>query len=248
MPNEGRGILSPVRLPVPPLQQAFDSFEFSTSDAMKALQRFLPYSGKKPFLRKEQQRYGPVYRMCAHKKFSLFVTMEEKGEYGRATRVGHGREVFRELLAKLPAGSQIALETSGSDCGLVDEMERAGHRPQLAHALTAKRRMEGRHKTDQRDARGWAMLLRSGTLSRVWIRPAELRDQRELLRMRMCLVRMKTHLKNRIHGVLLRYHVAIEAADLSGDQGRVERISRLGEWPVQSSDAPDRSARLGPDP
>jgi transposase len=188
---------------------------------MKALQRFLPYSGKKPFLRKEQQRYGPVYRMCAHKKFSLFVTMEEKGEYGRATRVGHGREVFRELLAKLPAGSQIALETSGSDCGLVDEMERAGHRPQLAHALTAKRRMEGRHKTDQRDARGWAMLLRSGTLSRVWIRPAELRDQRELLRMRMCLVRMKTHLKNRIHGVLLRISCLM-----------IHRLSRQSRQPL----------------
>ena len=29
MPNEGRGILSPVRLPVPPLQQNFDSFELT---------------------------------------------------------------------------------------------------------------------------------------------------------------------------------------------------------------------------
>ena len=29
MPSEGRGILSPVRLPVPPLQQVYGSFEFS---------------------------------------------------------------------------------------------------------------------------------------------------------------------------------------------------------------------------
>ncbi len=29
MPSEGRGILSPVRLPVPPLQQPFGSFEFT---------------------------------------------------------------------------------------------------------------------------------------------------------------------------------------------------------------------------
>ena len=34
MPSEGRGILSPVRLPVPPLQQAFDSFEFTTIRAV----------------------------------------------------------------------------------------------------------------------------------------------------------------------------------------------------------------------
>ena len=30
MPSEGRGILSPVRLPVPPLQQVLGSFEVST--------------------------------------------------------------------------------------------------------------------------------------------------------------------------------------------------------------------------
>ncbi len=118
----------------------------------------------------------------AHKKFSLFVAMNEDGEYGRAIRVGHDREVFRAFLEDLPPGSQIALETSGSYYWLVDEMERAGHRPQLAHALTAKRRMEGRHKTDERDARGLAMLLRNGTLPQVWIPPAELRDQREMLR------------------------------------------------------------------
>jgi hypothetical protein len=29
MASEGRGILSPVRLPVPPLQQMFGSFEFT---------------------------------------------------------------------------------------------------------------------------------------------------------------------------------------------------------------------------
>ena len=29
MPSEGRGILSPVRLPVPPLQQVYDSFELT---------------------------------------------------------------------------------------------------------------------------------------------------------------------------------------------------------------------------
>jgi transposase len=173
----------------------------------------------------------------AHKKFSLFVAMNEDGEYGRAIRVRHDREVFRAFLKDLPPGSQIALETSGSYYWLVDEMERAGHRPQLAHALTAKRRMEGRHKTDERDARGLAMLLRNGTLPRVWIPPAELRDQREMLRLRMSLVRMKTQLKNRIHGVLLRYNLSIEASDLYGDQGRAELISRLGELPAWSRES-----------
>ena len=78
------------------------------------------------------------------------------------------------------------------------------------------------------------MLLRNGTLPRVWIPPAELRDQREMLRLRMSLVRMKTQLKNRIHGVLLRYNFTVKATDLYGDWGRVELISRLGELPTYS--------------
>src|ERR1035437_5159385 len=50
-------------------------------------------------------------------------------------------------------------------------MERAGHQAQLAHALTAKRRMEGRHKTDERDARGLAMLLRTARCRGCGFRP-----------------------------------------------------------------------------
>src|SRR6266446_5641868 len=173
----------------------------------------------------------------AHKKFSLFVAMNEDGEYGRAIRVGHDREVFRAFLKDLPPGSQIALETSGSYYWLVDEMERAGHHPQLAHALTAKRRMEGRHKTDERDARGWAMLLRNGTLPRVWIPPAELRDQREMLRLRMSLVESRSQAKNRIHGALLRYNVELKAQDIYTGEGRQElagQLAQLPEWTRQS--------------
>lgn len=170
----------------------------------------------------------------AHKKFSLFASINEKGEYGLTFRVGHAREEFRKFLKGLPAGSKIALETSGCYYWIVDEMEQAGHVPMLAHALTAKRRMEGRHKTNERDARGLAMLLRNGTLPVVWIPPAELRDQREMLRWRMCLSRMRTRVKNRIHGLLQRYNLDIAASDLFGDLGRAELLARLEELPTYS--------------
>jgi transposase len=170
----------------------------------------------------------------AHKKFSVFAAINERGEYGRTIRVGHDREEFRAFLRELPTGSKIALETSGCYYWIVDEMERAGHAAQLAHALTAKRRMEGRHKTNDRDARGLAMLLRNGTLPVVWIPPRELRDQREMLRWRMCLSRMRSRVKNRIHGVLQRYNVDIKVADLFGNQGRVELLSRVEELPPYS--------------
>jgi len=107
-------------------------------------------------------------------------------------------------------------EASGSYSWLVDEMERSGHRPKLANPLEAKRRMGLTNKTDKLDAKALAILLRNGTLPEVWIPPSELRDQRELLRLRIFLVRLRTRVKNRIHGTLSRHDVQVPGADLCG--------------------------------
>ena len=152
----------------------------------------------------------------AHKKFSVFVAVNEKGQAGEALRVAHDRQLYREFLARLPAHSAIAVEASGSYSWLVDEMERSGHHPRLCNPLEAKRRMGLTNKTDKLDARGLAILLRNGTLPEVWIPPAEVRDQRELLRLRIFLVRLRTRVKNRIHGTLARHNVQVPGADLFG--------------------------------
>ena len=142
----------------------------------------------------------------AHKKFSVFVAVNEKGHAGEVLRVAHDRQLYREFLARLPANSAIAVEASGHYGWVVDEMERAGHRPKLCNPLEAKRRMGLTNKTDKLDARGLGILLRNGTLPEVWIPPSDLRDQRELLRLRIFLVRLRTRVKNRIHGVLARHN------------------------------------------
>lgn len=49
----------------------------------------------------------------AHKKYSIFSSVNEKGQVGRPIRVSHDRETFRKHLEQLPAGSPIAVESSG---------------------------------------------------------------------------------------------------------------------------------------
>jgi transposase len=157
----------------------------------------------------------------AHKKYSVFVAVNERGEAAEALRVEHDREQYRQFLQRLATGSQIALEASGHYYWIVDEMEAAGHHPRLVHPLEAKKRMgKTGKKTDKVDAKGLGILLRNGTLPEVWIPPAQLRDQRELLRLRMFLVRQRTRLKNRMQGALARYNIQIEVKDLFGVEGR----------------------------
>jgi transposase len=173
----------------------------------------------------------------AHKKFSVFVAVNEKGHAGEALRVAHDRRLYHEFLGQLPAHSEIAIEASGSYNWLVDEMERSGHHPRLCNPLESKRRMGLTKKTDKLDARGLAILLRNGTLPEVWIPPSELRDQRELLRLRIFLVRLRTRVKNRIHGTLARHNIQVPGADLFGVGARLELGTRLPELPEHSREA-----------
>lgn len=174
----------------------------------------------------------------AHKEFSVFVAVNEKGQAGEAFRVAHPREVYREFLARLPAHSAIAVEATGHYAWLVDEMEALGHRPKLANAFEAKRRMGLTHKTDKLDAKGLAILLRNGTLPEVWIAPRELRDQRELLRLRIFLVGLRTRVKNRIHGTLARHNAQVRGVtDPFGAEGRGLLNARLPDLPGHTREA-----------
>jgi transposase len=173
----------------------------------------------------------------AHKKFTVFVALDEKGNASEAWCVEHDRESYRAFLSRLPAHSQIAVEATGTYGWVVDEMERLGHHPKLANPLESKRRMGLTNKTDKLDAKGLAILLRNGTLPQVWIPPAELRDQRELLRLRIFLVRLRTRVKNRIHGTLARYNIQVAGADLFGVEARLRLNERLPELPTHCHDA-----------
>lgn len=171
----------------------------------------------------------------AHKKYSIFVALNEAGYPLPAQRVEHTREDLREFLQALPPHSPIAVESIGHWYWLIEEMERAGHRPLLVHARKAKLMMGQVNKTDKLDARGLAMLLRNGTLPVVWVPSGELRDQRELPRWRMALVQIRTKLKNRIHASLAKYAIRIEGVtDLFGASGRRLLEERLGELPLET--------------
>ena len=180
-----------------------------------------------------------------HKKYSVFAGLDEDGMATKPERVEHDREQFRTYLASLPAGSPIAVETTGNWYWVIDEMERAGHLPQLAHAMKSKLMMGQINKTDKLDSQGLAMLLRNGTLPLVWIPRGELRDQRELPRMRLVLVHMRTALKNRIHATFAKYAIQFDSeSDLFGTRGLQEMNRRLPELPPETRLSVEQELKL----
>ena len=171
----------------------------------------------------------------AHRRYSVFVVMDERGHKGKETRVEHSSELYRHLMNTLPPGPPISLESIGNWYWMIEEMERAGHQPLLAHAKKAKLMMGLTNKTDKLDVRVLTLLLRNGSLPSVWMPRGKLRDQRVLPRMRMVFARIRTMLKNRIQSTLTKYGIQIDqVSDLFGVTGRNLFQNRLNELPPET--------------
>jgi len=129
-------------------------------------------------------------------------------------------------------GTAVALEATGSWYWVADEVEQAGLVPKLVHARKAKLMLGAINKTDRLDALGLLRLQKTGTLPTVWIPPGELRDQRDLPRVRAFLGKERTRLKNRIHAQLTKYGLGVSPySDAFGVRGREELRRRIAQLP-----------------
>src|SRR5215468_1559699 len=164
----------------------------------------------------------------AHKRYTLASVVRPDGRLVREQRIVHERGALRAFLERCERGSPVAVETIGNWYWIVEEIEAAGCVPKLVHARKAKLMMGEINKTDKLDVRGLNRLQQGGTLPTVWIPPSDLRDQRDLPRTRMVLVRQRTQLKNRIHATLAKYALHdLEVSDLFGARGRALLRQRL---------------------
>lgn len=89
----------------------------------------------------------------AQRRYSVFVSVDEKGRASPPQRVEHEGTALQEYLGSLPAEVDVAVEATGSWYWLVDAIEEAGKRPHLAQAFAARRMLGGGNKTDEIDAR-----------------------------------------------------------------------------------------------
>lgn len=177
----------------------------------------------------------------AHKHYTLASVESEDGRMVREGRIPPARGALRQFLRRCGRGSPVAVETIGNWYWIVEEIEAAGCVPRLVHARKAKLMLGMVNKTDTLDAQGLNRLQRAGTLPTVWIPPGELRDQRDLPRTRMVLVRQRTQLTNRMHASLAKYALTVpEVSDLFGRRGREWLRQRLDELPPQTAYATRR--------
>jgi len=167
-----------------------------------------------------------------HRKFSIAAARDASHKIVWRERLEHvDRNGLRKRLSQWPAGTPVVLEGTFGWGWMSDELKAAGVDPHLSSSgkVAGWRQARGLAKSNKIDADLLSELwdqkpeLRHGELVRwweVWLAPQEVRDQRELLRHRMSLVKVQTETKNRIHALLHRHGIVSEFADLFGVAGR----------------------------
>jgi transposase len=171
----------------------------------------------------------------SHKHYSLAEREQVSTGKTRQCRIEHAPGAIRSYLSHCPTGSAVAVEATGNWYWIVEEIEQAGLRPLLVHPRKAKLMMGLINKTDKLDVHGLNRLQRNGTLPTVWIPPSELRDLRELSRVRMVLARQRTKLKNRLSSTLAKYNQSVRGySDPYGRKARQQLHQALALLPTQT--------------
>jgi len=156
-----------------------------------------------------------------HKRYVTACALDDTGVVvAEHRRLPTDPEVLLAWLRELGGPVMVAMEATLYWAWLHDRLSEAGIAAVAAHPYQVKLIWQARCKTDPIDARKLADLARANLLPTIWVPTPAVRAQRTLLRGRAYLVRMRTGVKNRIHGLLTAENHHIEVSDLYGRAGR----------------------------
>lgn len=167
-----------------------------------------------------------------HRKFSMASLQDASGKVVARERLEHDDlSKLDQRISCWPVGTPVILEATFGWGWMSDRLRANQMDPHLAASrkTAAWRQGRGLAKSNKIDAGVLAELWdekptrKHGVSQRwweVWLAPQEVRDQRELLRHRMALVKMQTAMKNRIHATLHRHGILCQQSDLFGVRGR----------------------------
>jgi len=107
-----------------------------------------------------------------------------------------------------------------------DTLEQCGWSVEIADAQKVKGLAPLACKTDRIDSKVLAVLSQRDLVPAIWLPDPAVREERELARFRLHLVKHKSALKNRIHSTLINFGRPCPVTDLFGVEGR-ELLARL---------------------
>jgi transposase len=146
----------------------------------------------------------PLYvGLDVHLKTCYATAMNERGEILKQEKFANeGLEIERFFRGIDDA--KVAIEASYSWMPVYELLEGKGYEVKLAHPKETRIIAKAKVKTDKVDSERLAHLLRSNLLPTSYVPPKEIRELRDLVRLRTYLVVERTRFKNKIRAELAK--------------------------------------------
>jgi len=142
-----------------------------------------------------------------HKRYSQVAVVDEKGTVRTNGKIANEKKAFILLKEYYKEPCRAVIE-AGRNWGMMyDLLEELDIKTVVAHPLKTRAIADAKIKSDSIDAKTLAHLLRTDLIPEVYVPSKEVREQKNLLRHRVWLVRLQTMTKNRIHQLIDRNHV-----------------------------------------
>jgi transposase len=150
--------------------------------------------------------------------------LSERGEHLEQLAAPPDVESLRRLARRIDEvhGEPVcAVVESMTGARLVhDTLEREGWDVEIADAQRVKGLAPLACKTDKTDSLVLATLSQRDLVPAIWLPDPQVREERELARFRLHLVKHKSALKNRIHSTMINFGRPCPVTDLFGAEGR----------------------------
>jgi transposase len=159
-----------------------------------------------------------------HKQYSQMTLMDEDGKELRNDKVLNFRSEVEKFLQGAGEEVKAVIEAGRSSYVMVDLLEELGVEVKIANPKEVKAIAKAKIKTDKRDSRILAHLLRADLIPEVYQRTGENRRRQRVLRQRAFFVAMRTRVKNKTRALL-----AQQKEEIQGEVSRVKNLfSRKG--------------------
>jgi len=143
--------------------------------------------------------------------------MDEHGTVIKRGTVSNKRKELEEFLRPLKGPSSVVFESCSGWTVLYDHLADCVSEMHLAHPYKTRIIAEAKIKTDKIDSEILAHLLRCNMVPEAHIPCKEVQHIRHLVRQRLFFVRLRTMVKNRIHRLIERNHLAETMSEAFSD-------------------------------
>lgn len=175
-----------------------------------------------------------------HKQYSQMTLMDEDGKELKNDRVWNFRSEVEKFLQGAGDEVKAVIEAGRSSYTMVDLLEELGVDVKIANPKEVKAIAKAKIKTDKRDSRILAHLLRANLIPEVYQRSGENRRRQRVLRQRGFFVGTMTRVKNKIRALL-----AQQKEEIQIEISRVKNLfSRKGLETLNGLDLPDTDSEL----